>query len=202
MFPRPARVRWSSSAALSGARRPAAARRGRREGGVERLGAETRAEVRLELARLEQQPGTEAPHVAVGDRRAVVERENSARGTGRRRAPPGSRSEARSCAGGRAARGPTRSGRAGTCRAGRRARRARPSSSAATAAARTAGQPDVVDLDALEPPPLERGSERAPHRLDLGQLGHGPTRSPRTGVAYRLSTSSRTAARRRRVASS
>ena len=38
----------------------------------ERLRAQTRAEVRLELAGLEQQPGAEAAHVAVADVRPVV----------------------------------------------------------------------------------------------------------------------------------
>ena len=50
----------------------------RREGGDERLLAETRPEVRLELARLEQQPGAETPDIAVGDLAAVVERQQRA----------------------------------------------------------------------------------------------------------------------------
>ena len=50
----------------------------RREGGDERLLAEARPEIRLELARLEQQPGAEAPDIAVGDLAAVVERQQRA----------------------------------------------------------------------------------------------------------------------------
>src|SRR5437764_8045005 len=36
-------------------------------------------------------------------------------------------------------------------------------------------QPRVEDLDALKSPPDERGLELASDRLDLGQLGHGPS---------------------------
>ena len=45
----------------------------RREARAERLGAETRPEVLLELGRWEHVPGPEAAHVAVRDARAVVE---------------------------------------------------------------------------------------------------------------------------------
>ena len=45
----------------------------RREGGIERLRPEARGEIRLDLVRLEQEPGAEPPHVPVGERRAVVE---------------------------------------------------------------------------------------------------------------------------------
>ena len=34
------------------------------------------------------------------------------------------------------------------------------------------GQADVVDLDVLQPPPLERRRDRAPDTLDLGELRH------------------------------
>ena len=80
MFPSPASVRWSSSAAFSAARRPSEplAQALRRERGDERLLAEARPEVRLELARLEQQPRAEAPDIAVGDLAAVVERQQRA----------------------------------------------------------------------------------------------------------------------------
>jgi hypothetical protein len=44
----------------------------RGEEGVERLLSDTRYEVRLELARLEQEPRAEAPYVAVGDIRSVI----------------------------------------------------------------------------------------------------------------------------------
>ena len=75
MFPSPATVRWSSSAALTGA--PAAGKRVCETPGRERRARAARgpsraAEVRLELAGLEQQPGAEAPHVAVRDVRSVV----------------------------------------------------------------------------------------------------------------------------------
>src|SRR3954452_7446982 len=52
--------------------------RRRREGGAERLLAEPRIEVRVELVRLEQQPGAEAADVAIGDVRAVVEADDGA----------------------------------------------------------------------------------------------------------------------------
>ena len=44
----------------------------RRKGAPERLGAETRREIGVELARLEQQPRAEAPDVAIGNVRSVV----------------------------------------------------------------------------------------------------------------------------------
>ena len=44
----------------------------RREERVERLLADARREIRLELARLEHEPGAEAPDVAVRDVRSVV----------------------------------------------------------------------------------------------------------------------------------
>ena len=44
----------------------------RRERPAERLGADPLREVRLELAGLEEQPGSEAADVAVGDVRSVV----------------------------------------------------------------------------------------------------------------------------------
>ena len=74
MFPSPATVRWSRSAALIGARRPASRSReaARGERAAERLDAEPLVEVRVELAGLEQQPRAEAAHVAVGDVRSVV----------------------------------------------------------------------------------------------------------------------------------
>ena len=67
-------MRWSSSAAFSGARRPAsrAARPPARNAARERLAPEPRVEVLVELGRLEQEPRAEAPHVAVRDVRAVV----------------------------------------------------------------------------------------------------------------------------------
>ena len=43
-----------------------------REGGVERLVADPGGEIRLRVARLEQEPGAEAPHVPVRDIRSVV----------------------------------------------------------------------------------------------------------------------------------
>ena len=72
---------WSSAAISCGScgrvRRASAleplAEAFRREGGDERLFAEPRPEVRLELAGLEQEPRAEAAHVPVGDGRAVVE---------------------------------------------------------------------------------------------------------------------------------
>ena len=74
MFPSPATVRWSSSAALIGARRPCEPlpRAGARERAAERLDAEPFVEVGLELSGLEQLPRAEAAHVAVGDVRSVV----------------------------------------------------------------------------------------------------------------------------------
>ena len=44
----------------------------RRERPAERLGADALREVGLELAGLEEQPGSEAAHVAIGDVRSVV----------------------------------------------------------------------------------------------------------------------------------
>src|SRR6266540_1441707 len=43
-----------------------------REGGSERLRAVLDREIRLELTRLEQQPGSEPAHVAIGDVRRIV----------------------------------------------------------------------------------------------------------------------------------
>ena len=74
MFPTPATVRWSRMAALIGALRPASraprlrARYDSSSGSV----ADTRVEVWIELARLEQQPRAEPPDVAIGDVRSVV----------------------------------------------------------------------------------------------------------------------------------
>ena len=74
MFPIPASDRWSSRAAFTGARRPL--RRCGSARGVnaseKRLVPEALGQIRVELARLEQQPGAEAAHVAVGDVRSVV----------------------------------------------------------------------------------------------------------------------------------
>jgi hypothetical protein len=39
---------------------------------AERLGAESVREIRLEFSRLDEQPGAEAPHVAIGNVRSVV----------------------------------------------------------------------------------------------------------------------------------
>ena len=61
---RPSRAR---AAARAGPRDRAA-----RNDGVERLGADPRVEVGVDLAGLEQQPRAEPPHVAVGDVRSVV----------------------------------------------------------------------------------------------------------------------------------
>ena len=44
----------------------------RREEGVERLLADAGSQIRLELARLEQEPGAEAPDIAIGYVRSVV----------------------------------------------------------------------------------------------------------------------------------
>ena len=84
MFPSPATVRWSSNAALIGARRLSSARRERprAEAATQRLRAELGVEVRVDLARLEEQPGAEPAHVAVEDPGLVVQREH---GTGVRR---------------------------------------------------------------------------------------------------------------------
>ena len=54
------------------AREPRAEIAGAVNAALERLGADPRVEVRLELARLEQQPRAEPPHVAIGDVRSVV----------------------------------------------------------------------------------------------------------------------------------
>ena len=84
MFPSPATVRWSSSAALTGARRPssAARERPRAEAATQRLRAEPGVEVRVDLARLQEQPRAEPAHVAVDDPGLVVQRDH---GTGVRR---------------------------------------------------------------------------------------------------------------------
>ena len=75
MFPTPASVRWSRIAALTGrlpASRAAARAPSRVNAALERLRADPRVEVGLELARLEQEPRAEAPDVAIGDVRSVV----------------------------------------------------------------------------------------------------------------------------------
>ena len=74
MFPMPATDRWSSSTALTGARRPASTlgEDARGEPRAERLVPERAPEVRLELRRLEEQPRPEAADVAIRDVRAVV----------------------------------------------------------------------------------------------------------------------------------
>src|SRR5438046_1670790 len=51
-------------------------------------------------------------------------------------------------------------------------------------------EPRVRDLDSLEPPPLEHGSETPANRLDLGQLGHGATVATRWQLRERSSISS------------
>ena len=142
----------------------------RREGCDERLLAEARAEVRLELARLEQQPGAEAPDIAVGDLAAVVERQQ--------RAPVWVACE-RIC--------PQRAGHAEVDQ--QRAARRETDDQVLAAAIDVLdtladqlrrdeervlgpGQADVADLDVLEPPALERRRDRAPNGLDLGKLRH------------------------------
>ena len=173
MFPSPASVRWSSSAAFSGARRPASRSPSplRREGGDERLLADARAEVGLELARLEQEPGAEAAHVAVADLGAVVEPDDRAHVRGRgglarggvpvmrrwiRSARPDAKRRIRYL--------PRRStpldALAGELRA--RPRAGPPAASAATSSISTRSKRAA----------LERRRDRAPHRLDLGQLRH------------------------------
>ena len=74
MFPTPATVRWSRIAALIGARRPSSSSREvlGLVGRSERLAADARVDVRVDLGRLEQQPRAEAADVAVGDVRPVV----------------------------------------------------------------------------------------------------------------------------------
>ncbi len=81
MFPSPATVRWSSSAPLIGARRPASrfASHAAVKRGPSGSDAEPDAQVRIELARLEQPPRAEAAHVAVGEPAAVVERDRGPR---------------------------------------------------------------------------------------------------------------------------
>ena len=74
MFPTPASVRWSRIAAFTGARRFGEPRGEllRAERRIERLGPDARVEIRIELPGLEQEPGAEAPDVAVGDVRSIV----------------------------------------------------------------------------------------------------------------------------------
>jgi hypothetical protein len=72
MLPTPATARWSSRAALTGADERSL------EGAHGELPLQGLAtqppgrEVRVELSRLEQLPGAEAPDIAVGDVRSVV----------------------------------------------------------------------------------------------------------------------------------
>src|SRR3712207_741589 len=49
-----------------------------RERPVERLAADPRVEVRIELTRLEQNPDSEPSHIPIDDLRAVVQREHRA----------------------------------------------------------------------------------------------------------------------------
>ena len=170
MFPSPASVRWSSSAAFSAARRPSS--RSPRPLAVKAATSgsspEARPEVRLELARLEQQPRAETPDVPVGDLAAVVERQQ--------RAPV-------SIAGERA--GPQRARHAEVDQQ-RPARREAddqilpaPVDVLDALAGELRGneerilgpsQPDVADLDVLEPSALECRRDRAPNGFDLRQL--------------------------------
>ena len=167
MFPRPASVRWSSSAAFSAARRPSSRSPESlgREGGEERLLAEPRPEVRLELARLEQQPGAETPDIAVGDLLPSS--------SVRQRAPVRIACERV---------GPQRARHAEVDQ--QRAPRRETDDQVLAAAVDVLdalagqlrrdeqgvfrpGQPDVADLDVLEPPSLERRRDRVPDGLDL-----------------------------------
>ena len=74
MFPTPASVRWSRIAAFTGARRLAsrAASSFAVNAGSSGSGPTRAARYGVELARLEQEPRSEAPDVAIGDVRSVV----------------------------------------------------------------------------------------------------------------------------------
>ena len=140
-----------------------ASRRGRARGTSRRAArADAGVDVRIDLGRLEQQPRAEPPHVAVGDLRSVVQRDNGTavqivvgrgRRAGQRRLP--------SSGGGSGARAPTRTGRSGTSR-GDRPRHALALELARDLdAVERAGQPRIGDLDTVEPASLERRREPA-----------------------------------------
>ena len=71
--PTPAKSLWSRTSAFSGAAAGDPVGEGaRRERPAERLGPDPLREVGVELAGLEEEPGSETAHVAVGDVRVVV----------------------------------------------------------------------------------------------------------------------------------
>ena len=123
----------------------------------------------LELARLEQEPGAEAAHVAVADLRAVVEPENGAN-VGRlarllQQAPSHPQVDQERAAR-READDQVLAAPVDVLDALPRQLRGDDE--------RILGprQPDVADLDVLERASFERRRDRAAHGLDLGKLRH------------------------------
>ena len=136
----------------------------------ERLDAEPDAQVRIELAGLEQPPRAEAAHVAVGEPAAVVERDRGprvrvvGRAVGEERAGHAQMREQRAAAleaDDQVLAAPLDGGDALALELGRDLARVV-----------RRGQPVVADLDLLEPSPLEDGRKPGANRLDLGQLRH------------------------------
>ena len=149
-----------------------AAEPGSREQRVERLLTEARREVRVELARLQEQPGAESAYVAVGDVGAVVERDER----------PPVRVVVEPVGAVPEAAGHPQVDEQHTIGlepddqilAAPLDRRDALSLELGCDSVGLVGphEPRVGDLDAVEPPAREDGLQPAANGLDLGQLGH------------------------------